>query len=45
MTLDALQNLLLNNLQNTTTEFQRIFHGRGGVYEGESKRNPPWFYT
>lgn len=34
MTLDALKNSLLENIQGTTTEFKRVFHGRGGLYEG-----------
>jgi len=34
LSLEELQNLLTHNAQNTTDEFQRLFHGRGGLYEG-----------
>jgi len=32
--LEELKNILTQNTQNTTQEFKRVFHGRGGLYEG-----------
>ena len=34
MTLEELQQKLKENSQNLNQEFKRIFHGRGGLYEG-----------
>jgi len=34
MDIDSLKKLLLENSKDTTNEFKRIFHGRGGLYEG-----------
>jgi len=34
MTIEKLQNHLTQNSQNLTCEFKRLFHGRGGLYEG-----------
>ena len=34
MTIQALYNHLLEASQNTNEEFKRLFHGRGGLYEG-----------
>lgn len=34
MTIEQLQELLKENRQNSTEEFKRLFHGRGGLYEG-----------
>ena len=34
MTTSKLQNLLEQNSQNLNKEFKRIFHGRGGLYDG-----------
>lgn len=33
MTISDIQKLLQNNSKNTSNEFQRLFHGRGGLYE------------
>ncbi len=32
--IEDIHKILLTNAQNTTDEFQRLFHGRGGLYEG-----------
>lgn len=32
--MEELKNILIQNTQNTTQEFKRVFHGRGGLYEG-----------
>ena len=34
LSIEELRNLLTDNAQTTTEEFQRLFHGRGGLYEG-----------
>lgn len=34
MTIKDIQKHLENNSKNTTNEFKRLFHGRGGLYEG-----------
>ena len=34
MTTNELKQLLQTNTKNTTDEFRRLFHGRGGLYEG-----------
>lgn len=34
MNIDKLKSILEDNSQNLTQEFKRIFHGRGGLYEG-----------
>ncbi len=34
LTINQLNTLLIDNSQNLTQEFKRIFHGRGGLYEG-----------
>jgi len=34
MTIQDLKNLLEENAKNTNVEFKRLFHGRGGLYEG-----------
>lgn len=34
MTLEGLKNLCLKNSEDKSEEFQRLFHGRGGCYEG-----------
>ena len=34
MTLEDLQAHITENSQNSTEEFKRLFHGRGGLYEG-----------
>lgn len=34
MTVEDIANILKENSQNTTEEFKRLFHGRGGLYEG-----------
>ncbi len=34
MTIGELEQLLQNNAKKTTHEFKRLFHGRGGLYEG-----------
>lgn len=34
LSINQLHTLLINNSQNLTQEFKRIFHGRGGLYEG-----------
>ena len=34
MTIDDIYTHLLQKTENTTEEFQRLFHGRGGLYEG-----------
>jgi len=34
MTIDELKQLLEQNTQDVTHEFKRVFHGRGGLYEG-----------
>lgn len=33
MTLDDLKNIIVGNLENRTSEFKRVFHGRGNSYE------------
>jgi 23S rRNA (cytosine1962-C5)-methyltransferase len=33
LSIEELHNLLTDNAQTTTEEFQRLFHGRGGLYE------------
>ena len=34
MNLSELRSVLINNTKNKSKEFKRIFHGRGGLYEG-----------
>ena len=34
MTIQDLKNFLEENAKNTNVEFKRLFHGRGGLYEG-----------
>ena len=34
MTISEIKEHIQNNLLNTTDEFKRLFHGRGGLYEG-----------
>ena len=34
MTIDAIEKLLKEKSEHTTEEFSRLFHGRGGLYEG-----------
>lgn len=34
MNLETLQKLLINNAQNCTEEYARLFHGRGNAYDG-----------
>ncbi len=34
MTIIEIKEHIQNNSQNTTNEFKRLFHGRGGLYEG-----------
>lgn len=34
MNIDSLKKILEENSKDTTNEFKRIFHGRGGLYEG-----------
>lgn len=34
LSIDQLYNILLDNSKDLTDEFKRVFHGRGGVYEG-----------